>query len=122
MSYKRYKIGDRIFYEDYNKEICTDIVIDIKEKTYEEANGKLFHYQWLVTWKSESGCSMGVENYICISPNNPKVRELAEKYAKFDANKEQIISDMLKVLEPYDDQIKLDAVKLLNVKLGGDAI
>lgn len=123
MRYKNYKVGDRIFFEDYEGNVMTDIVLEVEDKSYETDRGYPFHYQWLTVWRSESGrCSSGVENYSCISPNNPRVRELAKRYAKFDKNKDKLIDDMLKLLEEYDDEIKRDAVKLLNIRVGGEVI
>lgn len=123
MRYKNYKVGDRIFFEDYEGNVMTDIVLEVEDRSYETDRGTPFNYQWLTVWKSESGfCSSGVENYNCISPRNPRIRDLAKRYAKFDANKDKLIDDMLKVIEEYDDEIKRDAVKLLNIRVGGEVI
>lgn len=117
MKQKKYKIGDRIFYADpYDKEkIHSDIVIDIADKSYIADNGKEVHYQWLVLWK-DGNVSSGIENYNCLSPNNPRVKELVKSYAAFDKHKDEIVSKILDILHPWQKPLQEEILKLVNIK------
>ncbi len=116
MRCKKYNIGGRIFYETWDGCIESDIVLDIEDDYYETDKGDIIKYQSLITWR-DGNCSTAVEDYNCLSPTNPKVRELAKKYAKFDKHKDEILDSIIKILEPYDNYIKQDVIKLLESKI-----
>lgn len=113
---KNYKIGDRIFFECYDGTIETAIVIDIEDKSFLTDKGKEFHYKSLITWR-EGNCSSAIEDYNCLSKSNPKCKELAKKYAKFDKNKEKIISSLMDIIKPWDKDIQENIVDLLKIEL-----
>ena len=102
----RYKIGDRIFYESYSDGcIYSEIVIDVEEKSYLDDRGREHSYQWLTLWR-DGNCSSGIENYNCLSLKDPKVKELAKKFAKFDKQKDSIMESLLNILSPWEKKFK----------------
>lgn len=117
MPKKEYKVGDRIFYENYpSKEVCTAIIKRIKNKIYTDDNGKEIPYKWLVVWES-GNCSSGIEDYNCLPYSDPRVKEEIKKYKKFDKAKDSIIESILKILSPYSKFIQEEALDLLKIKL-----
>lgn len=114
---KEYKVGDRIFYEgDYDGRIYSDIVIDIEEKYYFDNKGKKIPYQFLILWRDGS-CSSGIEDYNTLSPNDPKVKELVKKFAKFDEQKDSIMRSLLNILSPWEKEIQEEILELLKMQL-----
>lgn len=118
MARKKYKVGDRIFYECADGSIDTAIVFKVTEKSYINDKGKDVPYQWLTTWESESGnASFGVEDYICLSKNNPKCKELVAKYKEFDKVKDEIINSLVKIISPWEAKIQSEIIDTLKLKL-----
>lgn len=114
---KNYKIGDRIFYESYpDGRVYSEIVIDVKEDFYFDDRGRKHPYQWLTLWR-DGNCSSGIENYNCLSPNNPKVKELAKKFAKFDKQKDSVIDSIMNILSPWEKEIQEEIFELLKLQL-----
>lgn len=71
------KVGDRIYYECYDKTIGTSIVTKIEPRTYWD-NGKRFDYNMLFT-----GPHSVIEDYSTLAPSNPKVKAyIKERKAK----------------------------------------
>ena len=118
----KYKPGDRIFYEnDSDGCIYSEIVIEVKEEFYIDDRGKKIPYQWLTLWR-EGNCSSGIENYNCLSPNDPKVKELAKKFAKFDKQKDSIIESLLNILSPWEKEIQGEIMELLKLKINASKV
>lgn len=116
----KYKVGDRIFYEYYNDStIGSSIVIEVKDESYLDDRGRKRPYQWLTLWR-DGNCSSGIESYNCLSPNDPKVKELAKRYAKFDKEKDSIINSIMKIISPFDKDIQKDIIDLLKVQINYD--
>lgn len=116
----KYKVGDRIFYEGYSDgHIYSEIVIDVTEEFYFDDKGRKRPYQWLTLWR-EGNCSSGIENYNCLSPKDPKVKELAKKYAKFDKEKDSIMDSLLIILSPWEKEIQKEIIDLLKSKINYD--
>lgn len=117
---KKYKPGDRIFYEnDSDGCIYSEIVIDVAEEYYLDDRGRKHPYQWLTLWR-EGNCSSGIENYDCLSPNDPKVKELAKKFTKFDKQKDSIINSIMEILSPWEEEIQKEVIDLLKSKINYD--
>lgn len=115
---KTYKVGDRIFYECFNGSIETAIVIKVRKESYIDDNGKKIPYSWLITYETENGrFSTGIEDYNCLSINNPKCKELAAKYKKFDKKKDTIINSILTIMSPWEKNIQSEIINLLKLKL-----
>lgn len=113
----KYKVGDRIFYEcDSDGHIYSEIVIEVKEEFYLDDRGKKIPYQLLTLWR-DGNCSSGIENYNCLSPNDPKVKELVKKFAKFDKQKDSIMESLLNILSPWEKEIQEEIMKLLKLKI-----
>lgn len=72
---KQRKVGDRIFYECYDGTIGTAIIKKIEDAEYKESQGygkpdKVVKYKKYYTGVYES-----IENYNCLSDNDPRVKE-----------------------------------------------
>ena len=91
-------------------------MIDIKDESYIADNGKEVPYQWLVLWK-DGNATTGIEDYSCLSPNSPRVKELAKSYAAFDKHKDEIISKILDLLHPWQKPMQEEILKLVNISL-----
>ena len=114
---KTYKVGDRIFYEYVGDgSIGSSIVIDVEEKSYLDDRGREHPYQWLTLWR-DGNCSSGIENYNCLSSNDPKVRELAKKFAKFDKQKDSVMNSIMNILSPWEEEIQEEIFELLKLRL-----
>ena len=113
---KTYKVGDRIFYECYDGSIESSIVIDIRNESYLDDRGREHPYQWLTLWR-DGNCSSGIENYNCLSPNDPKVKELTKKFAKFDKQKDSIMDSIMNIFSPWEKEIQEEIFELLKMKI-----
>ena len=114
---RKYKVGDRIFYKcDSDSHIYSEIVIDVEEKSYLDGRGREHPYQWLTLWR-DGNCSSGIESYSCLSPNDPKIRELTKKFAKFDKQKDSIIESLLNIFSPWEKEIQKEILELLKIQL-----
>lgn len=72
---KQKKVGDRIFYEYFDGTIGTAIIKKIEYAEYKESQGygepdKVVKYK-----KYYTGVNMSIENYNCLSDNDPRVKE-----------------------------------------------
>ena len=115
---KQYKVGDRIFFERSDGSIESAIVIKVTKAFYLDDKGKEIPYFWLTTWESEDGrTSCGIEDYNCLSENDPRCKELVAKYKKFDNQRENIINSILKIMSPWESGIQSEIIDLLNIKL-----
>lgn len=116
MSRKKYKVGDRIFYELYpSKEVETAIIKRIEDQSYIDDNGKEIPFKWFVLWES-GNCSSGIEDYSCLSYNDPRVKEIIKKYKKFDKEKDNIVESIVKMMSPYDKFLQKELIELLKIK------
>lgn len=87
MCTRDYKVGDRIFYDEYpSGKVCTDIVKRVEEESYLDDKGKEIPYKWLIVWES-GNCSSGIEDYNCLPYSGPRVKDLIKKYKRFDKEK-----------------------------------
>ena len=112
MRMKRYKEGDRVFYECHDGKIGSAVVLKVFEQQYIE-NDNTIKFQWL-----QLGKNTGIENYNCLSPTNPKVKEFVKKYKEFDKKKEGIIGKILELVSPFDQQIQEEIIVSVSSKLG----
>lgn len=116
MRRKEYKVGDRIFYETYpDKEVCTAIIKRIKDDFYLSDNNREIPFKWLVLWE-DGNCSSGIEDYNCLSENDPRVKELAKKFKDFDKNKEDIVNSIYERVSQYDKLAQIELIDLLKIK------
>ena len=115
---RKYKIGDRIFYDCIDGSTEAAIIQDIEEESYIDDKGKEIPYQWLILDKNENGkCTIGIEDYSCLSPNNPKYKTLAKKYKIFDEHKDDIIHAIMEIISPFDKCVQEEIVELLKLKI-----
>lgn len=77
MRRKKYKVGDRVFYENYKQELASAVILDIEEREMRTdkfgralSGGRTFKYKLFKTGK----CTF-IEDYNCLSLNDPRVRE-----------------------------------------------
>ena len=80
---KKYKVGDRIFFEYYDGTVGTAIVLEIKPKSYVDDNGRTIDYNMLITWKS-GNCSSGIEDYSILPYSDPRVKAMMKELKKQD--------------------------------------
>ena len=117
MHTKDYKVGDRIFYDEYpSGKICTDIVKRVKEDSYLNDKGKEIPFKWLVLWES-GNCSSGIEDYNCLPYSDPRVKDLAKKFERFDKEKDTIMDSIIGILSPYDKLMRAEIIDMLKIKL-----
>jgi len=115
---KQYKVGDRIFFECLDGSIETAIIIKVTKEFYLDDKGKQIPYLQLTTWESEDGrISCGIEDYNCLSENDPRCKELVTKYKKFDDQREEIINAILEIMSPWETEIQSEIIDLLKIKL-----
>lgn len=81
---KKYKVGDRIFFEYHDGTVGTAIVLETKPESYVDDNGRTINYDMLITWKS-GNCSSGTEDYNTLPDSDPRVKELQKQLAKQDS-------------------------------------
>ena len=112
-----YKVGDRIFYEEYpSGKVCTDIVKKVKENSYRDDKGKEIPYKLLVLWESGS-ISEAIEDYNCLPYSDNRVKELIRKYKQFDKERDKIIDSIIDILFPYDKLVQTEIINMLKNKL-----
>ena len=85
------KVGDRIYYECYDKTIGTSIVTKIEPQTY-LGNGKEYDYNMLYT-----GPHTAIEDYNTLAPSNPKVKAYIKE---MKAKREALINEALMFAYP----------------------
>lgn len=81
---KKYKVGDRIFFEYFDGTIGTETVLEIKPQSGVGDDGKTFTYDELITWRS-GNCSSSIEDYNTLPLSDPRVKELQKQLAKQDS-------------------------------------
>lgn len=116
MRVKQYKPGDRIFYEDYDGDICTGIVKRVKPDYYENTVGKDIKFNRLITDEGD-GWEMSIEDYNCLSPRNPKCKELVKKYKTFDKQRDKILDSIMDIMKPFDIEVKKEIIDSLKLKI-----
>ena len=112
MKHKKYKVGDRIFYKNFDGTIGTDIVIKVEEQEREDEKGRPYKFQWL-----EVDEYSGIENYNCLSPRNPQCAAIARKYAKFDKVKGELLTMLQNVLSPWPMELQRFLLKELQTRI-----
>ena len=99
---KKYKQGDRIFFECFDGSIGSDIVLKVEEREGAiDMTDKVRKYQMLYT--DENTC---IENYNCLKPSDPKCKDIAKQYKAFDKKKKPIAEAINKALEPLSNDLK----------------
>ena len=80
---KKYKVGDRIFFEYYDGTVGTAIVLEIEPKSYVDDNGKTINYNMLVTDRG-SNWTVSTEDYNTLPYSDHRVKELMKELKKQD--------------------------------------
>lgn len=80
---KKYKVGDRIFYENYDGTVGTSIVLEIEPKSYVDDNGRTINYNMLVTERG-SNWTVSTEDYNTLPYSDPRVKALIKELEKQD--------------------------------------
>lgn len=109
MRRREYKPGDRIFYKCFDGTIGTDIVLEVKDSSYRDDNGRVVPFKLLVVDEYS-----GIEDYNCLSYNSPEVKELRKQYNSFDKAKPKLIEKILNLLSPYNIEMKKQLLRELN--------
>jgi len=81
---KKYKVGDRIFFEHLDGTIGTEIVLEVIPDTYIDDNNKPIHFDMLVTYKSGEQFSEEIEDYNTLPYSDPRVKALMKELKKQD--------------------------------------
>lgn len=81
---KKYKVGDRIFFEYCDGTIGTEIVLEVVPDTYIDDNNKPIHYDTLVTYKSGEHFQESIEDYNTLPYSDPRVKALLKELKKQD--------------------------------------
>lgn len=86
---KKYKIGDRIFFEYLDGTVGTATVLEIEPESYVDDNGKTINYDMLITLKS-GNYSSGTEDYNTLPLSDPRVKALKKELKKQDEFADEI--------------------------------
>lgn len=68
-----YKVGDTVYFEYYDRSIGNGTIKGIKTESYLDDNGNTVHYN-----EYDFGDTV-IEDYNCISENDPRVQEYIKK-------------------------------------------
>ena len=99
---KKYKVGDRIFFEYYDGTVGTEIVLEVEPKSYIDDNGKTINYDELITWRS-GNCSSSIEDYNTLPLSDSRVKELQKQLAKQDSLAQDLRDWITNKCETYPD-------------------
>ncbi len=116
MRSKKYKLGDRVFYECIDGSIKTSIVQDVEEESYIDDKGREIPYQMLIFDKGDHW-SICTESYNCLSLNDPRCKHLVKQYEQFDSQKDKIISSIMEIMSPFRKSIQEEILELLRFKI-----
>lgn len=72
---KQRKVGDRIFYEKYDGTIGTATIKKIEDAEHEESQGYGKPYKVVKYKMYYTGVNTAIEDYNCLSDNDPRVKE-----------------------------------------------
>ena len=87
---KKYKVGDRIFYDYYDGTVGTAIVLQVIPNTYIDDDNKPIHYDELVTYKSGEHFQESIEDYNTLPYSDPRVKALMKELKKQDELADEI--------------------------------
>lgn len=99
---KKYKVGDRIFFEYYDGTVGTRIVLEIEPRSYVE-NGKTINYDILITYKNGSHFKEAIEDYSTLPYSDPRVKEFQKQLAKQDSLAQDIRNWIINKCDTYPD-------------------
>lgn len=117
MAKQKHKIGDRVFYECFDGTIRTNVILDIIDCSYTNDKGKEVKYKDFIVWR-EGNCSLPVEDYNCLSPDDPRCRNIAKQYEQYDKDKESVISSITEIIDKYPPIVIDDIIAQLNNRYG----
>lgn len=117
MAKQKHKIGNRVFYECFDGTISTNVILDINDCSYTNDKGKKVKYKEFILWR-EGNCSSAVEDYNCLSPNDPRCRDITKQYKQYDKDRESIISSIMEIIDKYPPIVINDIITQLNVRYG----
>jgi hypothetical protein len=94
MKRKKYKVGDRVFYEDYKGDVASAIILRIEEREMDSdrygrpaKNGGKVKYRLYMT-----GRCTAIEDYNCLPENDPRVRKYKDGRTFIASNfREQLV-------------------------------
>jgi hypothetical protein len=116
---KKYKVGDRIFFEYYDGSIGSKIVQDIKPESYVDDNGRTINYDMLITWES-GNCSSGTEDYNTLPLSDPRVKALMKQFKEQDKIAKQIRELVIANFGIYDTKTIANALGEVAIEYGYD--
>lgn len=114
---KKYKVGDRIFFEYYDGTVGTKTVLGIEPKSYVDDNGKTVNYDMLITWKS-GNASSGTEDYNTLPYSDPRVKALMEKLKKQDEIADLVRDFVIANSDIYDTETIAEALAQVAIEYG----
>lgn len=94
MKRKKYKVGDRIFYEDYKGDIASAIILGIEDREMDsDMYGRPAKKGTMVKYRLyKTGACAFIEDYNCLPENDPRVKELKKSRTWVTPNfREQLV-------------------------------
>ena len=95
---KKYKVGDRIFFDCYDGTIGSATIISIEPRVYINDYNKEVCYDWLNTSDNS-----GIEDYETLPYSDPRVKTLMKELKKQDSLADEIRDWVANKLETYPD-------------------
>lgn len=111
---KKYKVGDRAFFEFYDGTIGSAIVKEIKPDIYTE-DGKTIHFDMLYLGERTT-----IEDYNTLPYSDPRVKALMKQLKKQDKIAEQIREWVIANFDIYDTKTIANALGEVAIEYGYD--
>ena len=110
---KKYKVGDRVFFECYDGSIGSAIVHQVILDTYIDDDNKPYHFYML-----ETGDNTSIEDYATLPYSDPRVKALMKQFKKQDEIAEQIREWVIANSDIYETEIIAKALAQVAIEYG----
>lgn len=112
---KKYKVGDRVFFECYDGSIGSAIVRQVIPDTYIDDDNKPYHFDML-----ETGDNTSIEDYATLPYSDPRVKALMKQLKKQDKVRIAIKDFVTHKFGTFDNEIIAKALGEVAIEYGYD--
>lgn len=110
---KKYKVGDRVFFEFYDGSIGSAIVRQVIPDTYIDVDNKPYHFDMLKT-----GDNTSIEDYATLPYSDPRVKALIKQFKKQDEIADLVRDFVIANSDIYDTETIAKALAQVAIEYG----